>query len=42
MNQASSEYKKIWHKNMKNNNPKEYYTQQYNYFKKIGGIQIFN
>ena len=31
---------KKWHKDMKKNNPKEYYLLQYNRFKKIGGYKF--
>jgi hypothetical protein len=32
---------KSWHKKMKKNNPLEYYTIQYNHFKKIGEYKYF-
>jgi len=35
-----SERLKVWHRDMKKNNPEEYYTIQYSRFKKIGGYKF--
>jgi hypothetical protein len=39
-NSYDSEHLRLWHRNMKRNNPQEYYTVQYERFKKIGGYKF--
>ena len=42
LRKGSSKYMKKWHKDMKEKSPKEYYTWQYERFKKIGRGYAFS